>query len=340
MRKEYHIQGKDFWTEAARFLNKEMNEDESRAFQEWLGSHEKERMEVDRLREQWRKVGMKYSTESYETDKAWDKLYHRLGSDGLISGTQEKGSIPLWPIRQVLRVAAVVLVVIGLGWGGMFLWRQVNSGKMLEQISYADPSVEPINLPDGSKIYLNRGSRLLYPAKFDRKERKVVLEGEAYFEIKSNPKAPFRIDAGEAMVEVLGTTFNVISGTREKDVEVFVTTGKVAVERKNDGETLFLTPGEKAIVNRDLCSKSRNTNPNYLAWKSRKLVYDETPLSVVAKDLERSLGIHLEFEEEEMGELKLNSTFEDISEETIVLLISTTFNLNYSGSDKEYLLTR
>ncbi len=100
-----------------------------------------------------------------------------------------------------------------------------------------------VELPDGSTIFLNRNSQLSYRSNFNGRGRNVNLKGEAFFEIAPDATKPFIIDAGNARVRVVGTSFNVITRNSESAVEVYVKTGKVLLSDNSGSKELALDPG-------------------------------------------------------------------------------------------------
>ena len=130
-----------------------------------------------------------------------------------------------------------------------------------------------IDLPDGSKIYLNRNSELSYRENFGKNKRDVKLTGEAFFEISPDAIKPFIIDAGKASVKVVGTSFNVITNNTESAVEVFVITGKVILSDKSGSQSIALEPGYIGTIDSKKSGKSLNDNPNYRSWNTGLLVY-------------------------------------------------------------------
>ena len=150
-------------------------------------------------------------------------------------------------------------------------------------------------LSDGSVVALNRGSKLLFPKKFKGDIREVTIVGEAFFDVVPNPEKPFIINAGNAQVKVLGTSFNVCAYPGSETVEVIVETGKVQVintqtDLPAENREVFLTPGEKGTfyTENHLLEKTMNLDPNFLAWKTQSLVFTKVPLIDVVKSLEKA----------------------------------------------------
>ncbi|MBF9252688.1 DUF4974 domain-containing protein [Pontibacter sp. 172403-2] len=103
-------------------------------------------------------------------------------------------------------------------------------------------------LPDGSKVWLNAGSSLRYPTRFNGKERKVALTGEAYFEVVKNKNMPFLVTSREQVVEVLGTHFNINSYADEAFMKTTLLEGSVKVWLQGTSRPELLEPGQQAVI--------------------------------------------------------------------------------------------
>jgi transmembrane sensor len=168
-----------------------------------------------------------------------------------------------------------------------------------------------ILLPDGTHVFLNAGSRLIYPDFFADKNREVFLVGEAYFEVVHNEKQPFVVQTTDVRVRVLGTQFNVSAYPSENIIETVLSSGKVRLEQNNTGmfsETTELVPGQLAAFN-----KTKRTTrlkevdiENYTLWKEGLLKFESTDLSRVVKKLERYYNIRFKYNDPFLGGIKIS----------------------------------
>lgn len=193
--------------------------------------------------------------------------------------------------RILFRVAAILipfLFLLGQFW---YIDKRIDL--------FADSGYEEIYVPkgermqlifqDGSKAMLNAETRIKYPRKFGFSERKVELEGEAFFEVSPNKDRPFIVDLKVVNVKVLGTTFDVKAYATDSDIFVSLETGKIVLEN-SPSPFAYLKPGEKATYNRKtgICKISRPENiENNSAWKKNQIVFSNTPLSEVLETLSR-----------------------------------------------------
>ncbi|MDZ7633782.1 MAG: FecR domain-containing protein [Bacteroidales bacterium] len=268
-------------------------------------------------------------TDIIDVDKAWDKLNGRIEAEKPVITIQRRSFI-----QTFARIAAMVIIAAGMGW----LLFEVAAPEKITVTSAADEKNIEVLLADGSKIYLNRDSRLTYPKEFGRSSRKVSLRGEAFFDISPDASKPFIIDAGKASVSVLGTAFNVMTDNGHSEVEVYVSSGKVLLASTDGSKSVTLEPEYVGKLSDTGSSQARNTNANYLSWHTGMLVYDGERLEVVFEDLRRTFNIDITAGDPAINDYRLTSPFEHQPHDTIIKLICTTFNLRSSGAEGSYTL--
>jgi transmembrane sensor len=288
--------------------------------------------------EQWKELRTMSTENEINVDKAWNNVYSRLNKNGLITSN---GIARIRSIRiTLLRVAAVALLFLCIGSASVYL---INSGYLSKKITIVtgnDQKNVLVPLPDGSKISLNRNSEFSYRAKFGKSRRDVKLNGEAFFEIAPDADRPFIIDAGNAKVKVVGTSFNVITKNTDAEVEVFVETGKVLLSDNSGSQSLLLDPGYVGKMDSEKSEKTVNNNPNYLSWKTGHLEYNGQKLSVVFNDLKRVYNMDIVADDPDILENPWHSPIENASQETIIKMICLSFNLSYTLDGNVYHLAK
>jgi len=168
-----------------------------------------------------------------------------------------------------------------------------------------------IILPDGTKVCLNAGSRLIYPEHFTGKTREVLLAGEAYFEVTHDQKHPFIVQVSDLRVNVLGTKFNISAYPSDLTIETVLAEGKVSVERNNAGifeKKTELLPDQMASFdkNASIFEVKRVNSANYTVWTKGILQFERTDLLRITNRLERYYNIRFEFREAELGNLLIS----------------------------------
>ena len=154
-------------------------------------------------------------------------------------------------------------------------------------------------LSDGTKIWLNSESEVEYPIVFPSGERRIRLQGEAYFQVASDKSSPFIIEMGKVQVQVLGTSFNIKAYKNEADVITTLFTGKVDVASLADTTgKVVLSPGKQAGWNPQTgnLSVSEANLDNVIAWKEGMFVFNKENIEVVTRQIERWYGVKFIYE--------------------------------------------
>ena len=195
-------------------------------------------------------------------------------------------------------------------------------------------------MPDGSTVTLNRSSQIKFPDSFDNDIRKVELKGEAFFDIKGDPSRPFIVDAGNATVRVLGTSFNVNTSNDNNEIEVFVKTGRVLLTTPDNLNEITLEPGFIGRIKDNVPYRMKNNNANYMSWNTEVLTYDGTILEQVIKDIKRVHNISVEVTDSSILEHKITTEFNNNSPEAIIQLICNSFSLTFEKKGETYYLSK
>ena len=162
-----------------------------------------------------------------------------------------------------------------------------------------------ITLADGTKVFMYAGSRLTYPVAFSGKERRVYLEGEAYFKVTKDKQHPFIISTEKAEAKVLGTELNV-SCYKGEPCHVALLTGSVLVSNKKESRSVKLVPGQGVTVNEEaplaLCTENMET---YNYWLAGYIYYDDAPLAEITKAIGRWYNVNIVFDNETLKHMKV-----------------------------------
>jgi len=286
----------------------------------------------------WKDLLNMNNQEEIDVDKAWNSLNSRLITD---SQNLIESPVRISFFRPTFfRIAAAVLLLLSVGTTAIYINNPGILSKKNTVVALNDQKNVLISLPDGSKAYLNRNSKFTYRKNFGKHHRDVTLSGEAFFEIAPDASKPFIIDAGNAKVKVVGTSFNVITNNSESAVEVFVKTGKVMVSDNSGSQTIQLDPGFVGTMNSKTSAKTINSNPNYLSWKTGNLVYSGQKLSIVFNDLKRVYNMDIVADDPLILENPWSAPIVNSSEETIINLICRSFNLGYTKDGNVYHLSK
>ena len=166
---------------------------------------------------------------------------------------------------------------------------------LLNKISIPRGGKYDITLPDGTRVWLNSESSLSFPTAFAGRERKVLLSGEAYFEVAKKREMPFRVDVnGKQVVEVLGTHFNITAFTGEGDIMTTLLEGSVKIDYKKS--STLIKPGEMAV--NDLRNKLKVVPADMeevMAWKNDMFIFNNENISSIMKKISRWYDVDVDY---------------------------------------------
>lgn len=192
-----------------------------------------------------------------------------------------------------------------------------------------------ITLADGTKVWLNSESKLIYPAGFEASERVVELEGEAYFEVAKMAGKPFTIKTKDVYTRVLGTSFGLCAYKEDAVIRNILVTGSVEMSR--NGRITLLEPGKEALF--DTASGEITVVPvdvrKATALKEGRFFFDDEPLSGIFSELERWYDVHITLEDKEIAEMKFYGVIrKDRDFSFIVEMMRQTHKLDFQIEGK------
>ena len=227
----------------------------------------------------------------------------------------------------------MITLVVGLG----FAVYQFNFQQDLITAKTANDEIIRIELADGSVLWLNENSEFTYSKNMDDDERVVSLNGQAYFDIAKDPNRPFRIIGEKATVEVLGTSFDLIS--REKYANVNVTSGKVSFGMtENEEVSVVLEKGHQATVKENKLVKNDAFNENASSWMTKDFVFKSLPLSEVAETLSEYFDVKFKVDDT-IKNCLITSSFEDKSLDEILSTLEAIASIKNEKKGKSIKLT-
>ena len=264
-----------------KVLNGVATKEEAKVVAQWFRTDEGQRY-----------LSMRMEEDFMDEKKGFEelKVNHTIPSEMMLNTIIEKIEKKSRRLTILKIAAAIVPLVLFAG-----LFFQVNKKVDLFGSAVYDELVIPkgervqFMFQDGTKVYLNSESKLRYPREFGLAERRVELEGEAYFVVSPNPDRPFIVELDKAQVKVLGTSFNVEAYPEEKEICVTLDKGKVNLIPWTNKENL-LKPNEKIILNKESgeCTITPIENSQNLStWKKDIITFNNAPLNKVMKDLSR-----------------------------------------------------
>jgi ferric-dicitrate binding protein FerR (iron transport regulator) len=278
-----------------KYLLHETTGEETALAEQWIAELPEHQHYFEQLKTVWRQTKSLDQAIPPDEEEAWQRFRTR-------TGVRPKSSRPIrgW---HIARTAALWLVIIGGAWMAYQVFRPAGGGLILASGATAKTDT----LPDGTVITLNKHSTIRLSAGFSRHSRALTLEGEAFFDVSANNDLPFTVQAPQATITVLGTSFNINS--RDKQTEVIVEHGEVKVSGPENsvqlsaGEKVVVGPGNKPI------NKQKVQNELYNYYRTGTLVCQSTPLSAVIRSLNEAYETDISLDNNTLGELPLTTTF-------------------------------
>ena len=200
--------------------------------------------------------------------------------------------------------------------------------------------ISSVDLPDGSKVWMNSGSYLKYPVRFTGGKREVFLDGEAFFSVRSDEKERFIVNTSNKIkVEVLGTEFNMDAYSENDFISTTLVKGAVKLLYDQEGKekSLLMKPAQKVIY--DKRSHSVETNDNVyvlkdVSWKDGRIILRNTSLSDVLWMLGKRFNVEFVIEKESLKDNSFTGTFDDQSLVRILDHLKISSKINYRFEEK------
>ncbi|MDR2969242.1 MAG: FecR domain-containing protein [Tannerellaceae bacterium] len=238
-------------------------------------------------------------------------------------------------LRFLLRVAASILIplfCLGLGYFASENTSTQGNDKITVSVEIGQKA--NIQLPDGSYVYLNSSSSITYDDSFNKKERIVYLQGEAYFEVNKDEARSFIVKANDISVEALGTSFDVKAYPDDNCITTTLMEG--SIQMKSPYRSEILIPNEKLVF-----SKSDGIFTKYLLsdarknilWIDNQLAFDQEPLKNIAKILERMYNIRIVFASEELRNIRFSGVIKNNNLDNVLQLIAFASPVKYFRKD-------
>ncbi|MCC7246455.1 MAG: FecR domain-containing protein [Saprospiraceae bacterium] len=311
----------------AKELSGEITRDEAAELQRWLGESPDNQAYKSQLARLWALAPevKQRDMQHFDTEKALEKVNARIAR----THTPRMSWRAFMPYAIA---AAVALLVTAIYW-----WQMPDTGQLPIQMATLPTEVQSHTLADGSQITLNRNSGLTVQAGFNKKERRLALRGEAYFEVAPDKTRPFIVSVNDLEVKVLGTAFNVDNNSDPNRVIISVTHGKVSVQAASI--SLLLTAGEQAVYDKAKQTLTKiepeQQDPNAMAYKNKVLRFDAAPLSDVVKALNKVYGVKIEFRNPRLESCRLTARYNDLSIDRVMELIAASFSIKATRQNNE-----
>lgn len=317
-----------YWNLMSRYLANDLSLAETDELLKWVDDDPSRAILLRELQETWEKTQDYPGPLDVDTHAAWNKVKPSLS-------VQSESKIRSVYSFKIIRVAASLLFLLA---AGLTAYRYYVNTNLIHVNTLAGEHREVI-LPDGSKIWMNESSSLVYHKDFnDRTFREVELNGEAFFDVAKNPDKRFVISTGKTLTQVLGTSFNV-EENKNGTISVAVVTGKVSFGPAEDNNKYILLPGDEAQYTKEgVLSRGKYDNTNFLYWKNHQLDFENTSFGEVLKTLEQAYAVEFSVKDQDLLNRKITTSFNQAPLNQVVDVLEVLLDLKIIRSGSIYII--
>ncbi|UCS95474.1 FecR domain-containing protein [Echinicola marina] len=303
----------------------------------WISQNEDNRL----LYEQAKAILISLNDQGEIMDAAMQsKLFNRIENS---IQTKSRNQLPhekysIWN-QAWFRAAAILLLVVGLSIALSNI-KTIEKETLVEEVGRVVKSnpmgqKSKLYLPDGTIVYLNSGSEIVYQENFGKSNRDIDLNGEAFFEVAHDTLLPFRVKSRNMMTVAVGTSFN-IKAYQEDTPSIQLATGKVRVYSMDDEEKeVFLDPGEEASLGSVGLEKGKFDRKNAFGWKEGVLSFTQMRFSEVKQLLERWYAVEITVNNSPKKDEKVSGEYKDAILENVLKSLGYTMGFDFKIDRKK-----
>ncbi|SBW03793.1 conserved hypothetical protein [uncultured Dysgonomonas sp.] len=303
-----------------KYLEGEATQEEVEQLSAWIKLSDENSRHFMQMRNIWEVSNPAFDPDELDMEGARSLVMQQI--------KQEKAQHSLFYYWQ--RIAAILIIPL-LAISIYLYLKPQQEIKIAEQEVIAPYGTRSIvDLPDGSKVWLNAGSSIKFPAIFSDNERKVSLSGEAYFEVESDKKNPFIVKTSSLEVKATGTAFNVEAYEKDSMAAVTLVEGIVNILTV-DNRSVKLAPEQKLDYNKQKAVYNiYDTNTyKWCAWKDGVMVFRDDPLEYVFKRLGQVYNVDFIIKDHKTAGYLYRATFEGESLDEILRLLEMSAPIKY-----------
>ncbi|SFC38362.1 FecR family protein [Zunongwangia mangrovi] len=196
-------------------------------------------------------------------------------------------------------------------------------------------------LSDSTVVHLNAGASLKFPVSFQGNKRKVILTGEAFFDVSKDATKPFIVESNKIQIEVLGTKFNVSEYSSRNTSEVVLVEGSVKMNGKEAQKGQILSPGEMGTFDQksNTLKKEKVDTELYTSWLYGKLIFRNKSFDEILNSLERKFNVEFIVKNEALEKSEFNATFDkDVSLDKMLFYFEQAYNIKYTVKNNKIII--
>jgi len=219
----------------------------------------------------------------------------------------------LLTFRKYLKYAAILIITLFIGYSASeirYIFPAIAENELTNEFYAPEGQISEFKLSDGTRVWLNSGTRIKVPVSFSAKHRMLSMEGEAFFQVTKDPLHPFFVNTKELSVKVMGTSFNVSAYASEEKSEITLIEGRVGIKEIYGERIAKLLPGQQLVYEKSTGAKVKrevDTSP-YEAWRDGKMIFKDRTLEYISERLERWYNVKIDFNDQKVSHIKFTGT--------------------------------
>ncbi|MFH0841186.1 MAG: FecR family protein [Bacteroidota bacterium] len=356
------------------YLTGMAGETERKAALAWIHESAENRRYFDELKEIYKAAKSAQDADQYETSLSWEKVKARYYKEFAARLRDENRETKLSFIRAVLKYAAIIALAVAIGHIGFRFFKNrssILSGEIWNTIEAPYGSRTRVTLSDGSKVWLNAGSNLKYSSRFGQENRKVILDGEAYFSVTRDTTSQFTVSTSHLDIKVYGTEFNVEAYSTDDYIRTTLVSGAITLEGDlisragkrsisllpNQSATYYIQENKRETVTeaertevRDVPRMSLRRAENlivtpdinpvlYTSWKDPVWHIDGETLQSLSTKFERRFNIEFVLDSKSIQNYKFSGKLKDEPLELVLNILRLSLPIDYKIQNNQVVIS-
>lgn len=352
------LQTEEFYKDLViRFLSDRITPEEKRKLEDWLGQSSDNHEYYKNMKETWEITTLLQDSSRFNSELAWQKTASKIKT-GEKNNDNKKMNVFF-----VLRIAAVFLLAFFLGGIASYYFIADSTRELAGNINEVETplgSRSKVFLPDGTSVWLNAGSKISYSQNYNATDRQVKLQGEAYFDVETNPGKPFVVQTSEMNVTAYGTQFNVKAYPNEPTITATLVEGNIKIKGNDNiskefevvlkpNQTLTYVKEKYADTKTETGNKeNKTTQPSkiqqkksivvdkdvktdlYTSWKDDKWIIEGEKLDELVVKLERRFDVKFIYKSESLKKYTISGIIRKETLEQVLDILKLTAPLKYT----------
>lgn len=311
------------------FLSGKATDGEHRELEEWVKQSPDNNRYFQEMRNVWQTMNPAFNPSEINVFEAEKNILANI-----VATERNVARVVLLYWQRIAAIVVIPLLILCT-----YFYQNKNSGQYdaieYQEVKSPHGTFSEVRLSDGTHVWLNGGTSLKYPLIFRKGERKVLLNGEGYFEVQADKENPFVVETGRITLRATGTAFNIEAYNRDSITAVTMVKGKIDVAFGSSSPVVMI-PGERASFNNQTkqCIIAKTDPYKWYAWKDGLMIFRDDPLSYVFKRLGQTFNVNIELKDTTLANAPYRATFEYESLDEILRLLKMSAPLSFKQNKR------